>query len=240
MLAGSEWIATWCSSSLGMSAVGLREATVRGPAAAPARSLRTFLDEKYMELRGSRGSSSLRQAACCPRWARNCSSAFLGRGLISRFGVVLGVGITSLLFGLFHLEPERILWTAILGMAMHVVYLSSKSILAPMTIHFLQQPAGAWLVPIRAGRIMVAHGRGRSVPHALAVVGGGSSRDNCPVVDFLEGAGEVDHGVRRGVDSRFSQRRNPARGTRSGGRGAGATASFVAAAAFLGFAALLA
>jgi len=61
----------------------------------------------------------------------------LGRGLIRSHGVVLGVLMTSILFGLFHLDPIRILATFMLGILLHVVFLTTKSIVAPMLLHAL-------------------------------------------------------------------------------------------------------
>lgn len=61
----------------------------------------------------------------------------LGRGLIRGHGVFLGVFMTSLLFGLFHVDPRRILATFMLGIALHLVFLATKSIIAPMLLHAL-------------------------------------------------------------------------------------------------------
>jgi tetratricopeptide (TPR) repeat protein/membrane protease YdiL (CAAX protease family) len=61
----------------------------------------------------------------------------LGRGLIRGHGVVLGVLMTSILFGLFHLDPSRILATFMLGSVLHIVFLTTKSIVAPMLLHAL-------------------------------------------------------------------------------------------------------
>jgi membrane protease YdiL (CAAX protease family) len=62
---------------------------------------------------------------------------FLGRGLVGRYGQPLGVLLTSLAFGLFHLAPERIVAATILGISLHIVYLSAKSLYAPMILHGL-------------------------------------------------------------------------------------------------------
>lgn len=62
---------------------------------------------------------------------------FLGRGLVARWGPVLGILFTSVLFGLIHIEPVQICYAAFIGVILHVVYLSSKSLLAPMLLHAL-------------------------------------------------------------------------------------------------------
>jgi hypothetical protein len=62
---------------------------------------------------------------------------FIGRGLVGRFGPLVGVAITSFLFGLVHGYPLQIMTAAILGVVLHLVYLWTKSLLAPMLLHFL-------------------------------------------------------------------------------------------------------
>jgi uncharacterized protein len=62
---------------------------------------------------------------------------FLGRGLVGRFGAVKGVLLTSLLFGLVHLEPRHVVVAATAGIFLHAVYLGSRSIVVPMVVHVL-------------------------------------------------------------------------------------------------------
>src|SRR5262249_22812770 len=66
-------------------------------------------------------------------WCRG----FMGRGLVARFGVVGGVLLTSLFFGLLHLDPALILATGFLGLCLHFVYLTTRSLWLPMLLHFL-------------------------------------------------------------------------------------------------------
>lgn len=61
----------------------------------------------------------------------------IGRGLIARWGTVGGVLITSILFGIVHLNPAQGLAVIPLGIAMHFVYLMTKSFWAPVLLHFL-------------------------------------------------------------------------------------------------------
>ncbi|MFP6769652.1 MAG: CPBP family intramembrane glutamic endopeptidase [Planctomycetaceae bacterium] len=61
----------------------------------------------------------------------------IGRGLVARFGVVPGVLVTSMLFALVHVHPAHALSVFPLGVLLHVLYLSSRSILAPILLHFL-------------------------------------------------------------------------------------------------------
>jgi membrane protease YdiL (CAAX protease family)/tetratricopeptide (TPR) repeat protein len=62
---------------------------------------------------------------------------FLGRGLVARHGAFLGVLFTSVLFGLMHIDPVRIAATTVLGIALHVVYLTTRSFWAPVLLHTL-------------------------------------------------------------------------------------------------------
>jgi sodium transport system permease protein len=59
------------------------------------------------------------------------------RGLRGRFSPLLAAIITGLLFGIFHLDPWRMLPTALLGMALSGIALASDSIVPAMTAHFV-------------------------------------------------------------------------------------------------------
>jgi membrane protease YdiL (CAAX protease family) len=65
-------------------------------------------------------------------WCRG----FLGRGLVGRHGFLIGVLLTSLLFGLIHIEPRQALAAFVIGIGLHFSYLASRSILVPMLLHF--------------------------------------------------------------------------------------------------------
>src|SRR5262249_37950072 len=62
---------------------------------------------------------------------------FLGRALVARYGTTFGVGFTSILFGLVHIDPISIGVITILGLVLHVVYLCTKTLLAPILLHLL-------------------------------------------------------------------------------------------------------
>jgi membrane protease YdiL (CAAX protease family) len=66
-------------------------------------------------------------------WCRG----FLGRGLVARFGVVGGVLLTSLFFGVMHLDPPHIVATFCMGVCLHLAYLASRSLWISMLLHFL-------------------------------------------------------------------------------------------------------
>ncbi|HVW00409.1 MAG TPA: CPBP family intramembrane glutamic endopeptidase [Planctomycetaceae bacterium] len=74
----------------------------------------------------------------------------IGRGLIARWGVWPGVLVTSVLFGMVHLHPAHALAVIPLGIALHVVYLSTRSFYAPVLLHFCNN---AWAcVAVKYGK----------------------------------------------------------------------------------------
>ncbi len=61
----------------------------------------------------------------------------IGRGLIARQGLVAGVLWTSLLFSAVHGNPVQAVGVFFVGVMCHVSYLATRTILAPMLLHFL-------------------------------------------------------------------------------------------------------
>jgi membrane protease YdiL (CAAX protease family) len=66
-------------------------------------------------------------------WCRG----FLGRGLCGRYGLAVGVILTSVLFGLLHVDPMYAIVTGCMGAYLHFVYLASRSIWVPILLHAL-------------------------------------------------------------------------------------------------------
>jgi membrane protease YdiL (CAAX protease family) len=66
-------------------------------------------------------------------WCR----AFLGRGLVGRYGPIVGVLLTSFFFGLIHIDPAQGTMAVLMGLWLHYVYLTSRSLWLPMLLHFL-------------------------------------------------------------------------------------------------------
>lgn len=60
---------------------------------------------------------------------------YFGQGLVGRYGAVVGVLLTSLLFGIVHLEPSRIVGAAAIGIVLHLTYLATRSLFVPMLLH---------------------------------------------------------------------------------------------------------
>lgn len=61
----------------------------------------------------------------------------VGRVLIANLGLWGGVLLTSFLFGWLHIHPVHALAVMPLGLAMHLVYLWSRSFWLPMLLHFI-------------------------------------------------------------------------------------------------------
>lgn len=66
-------------------------------------------------------------------WCRG----FLGRGLVGRYGWLLGVVFTSFYFGFIHIDPAQGLYAMLVGLCLHFVYLTTRSLWMPMLLHFL-------------------------------------------------------------------------------------------------------
>jgi uncharacterized protein len=84
-------------------------------------------------------------------WCR----AFLGRGLVGKHGYVLGVLGTSFLFGAIHIDPVQGSMAMVLGVVMHYAYLTSRSLLIPMLLHFLNNGLAVMLGGVEAWQKVV-------------------------------------------------------------------------------------
>jgi hypothetical protein len=70
-------------------------------------------------------------------WCRG----FLGRGLVGRYGVVTGIALTSFFFGLIHLDPAQGVMAMLMGICLHFVYLTTRSLWLSILLHFLNNSA---------------------------------------------------------------------------------------------------
>ncbi len=61
----------------------------------------------------------------------------IGRGLLARYGFVGGLLLTSLMFSVVHGNAPQAAGVFFVGVMCHVSYLATRSILAPMFLHFL-------------------------------------------------------------------------------------------------------
>jgi tetratricopeptide (TPR) repeat protein/membrane protease YdiL (CAAX protease family) len=62
---------------------------------------------------------------------------FLSRGLVGRYGIAYGTLLTAALFGVMHVFPANICVAVIIGIACQLVFLSARSLLAPILLHGL-------------------------------------------------------------------------------------------------------
>jgi len=70
-------------------------------------------------------------------WCRG----FLGRGLVGRYGAVAGIPLTAFFFGLLHVDPPHAVAAFTMGLVLHFVYLTTRSLWLPMLMHFLNNSA---------------------------------------------------------------------------------------------------
>ncbi len=70
-------------------------------------------------------------------WEELVFRGMIGRGLIARWGVPAGVLITSVMFAAMHVHPAHVVGVIPLGIAMHFVYIATRSFWAPVLFHFL-------------------------------------------------------------------------------------------------------
>jgi membrane protease YdiL (CAAX protease family) len=62
---------------------------------------------------------------------------FLGRGLVGRYGVLVGVLLTSLIFAVIHANIFQGIVALVLGGYIHLAYLATRSLWVPALLHFL-------------------------------------------------------------------------------------------------------
>jgi len=79
-------------------------------------------------------------------WCRG----FLGRGLVGRYGVVLGIAITSFFFGLIHLDPTQGTMAMLMGICLHYVYQTTRSLWLSILLHFMNNSLSVILLSFPA------------------------------------------------------------------------------------------
>lgn len=96
-------------------------------------------------------------------WCR----AFLGRGLVGRYGLVMGIVWTSLFFGSIHIFPQQAAMAAILGVVLHSAYVASRSLLIPMLMHYLNNSLAVFSYKFLGGlspRLQVIETKPEQIP----------------------------------------------------------------------------
>lgn len=77
----------------------------------------------------------------------------IGQGLIQRWGLLRGISTTAALFALAHLSPAHAIATLPLGVFLHWVYLQTRSLWAPILLHFLNNLLVITLAHFRLGEL---------------------------------------------------------------------------------------
>ncbi len=77
----------------------------------------------------------------------------IGQGLVQRWGLLRGVGMTAALFALAHVSPAHAIATLPLGLFLHWVYLQTRSLWAPILLHFLNNLLVISLAHFRIGEL---------------------------------------------------------------------------------------
>lgn len=88
----------------------------------------------------------------------------IGRGLIARHGIVAGVVMTSLLFAAVHIHPAHVIALLPLAFFIHLVYLTTRSFLAPMLLHLLNNSLAIVLLKATAMTPALAESTDVDVP----------------------------------------------------------------------------
>jgi tetratricopeptide (TPR) repeat protein/membrane protease YdiL (CAAX protease family) len=143
---------------------GNLEMAWQGAAAQPATPLAyiRFIDQLYEKLARQPWAVVLFVGCLLPGIGEEIFfRGFLGRGLVARYGPVLGVFFTSLLFGVMHIDPVQACYTLVLGIGLHIVYLTTKSLCGPILLHTLYNVVGFTLCKLRLeGRLDLGDGMG--------------------------------------------------------------------------------
>ncbi len=62
---------------------------------------------------------------------------FLGRGLLARYGIFYGALLSSLMFGLVHIDPPQAVGVMAMGVVLQGVFIATRSLFAPILLHGL-------------------------------------------------------------------------------------------------------
>ncbi|MDA0285067.1 MAG: CPBP family intramembrane metalloprotease [Planctomycetota bacterium] len=98
----------------------------------------------------------------------------IGRGLIARHGIVAGVIMTSCLFAAVHIHPAHVVALLPLAFFIHLAYLTTKSFLAPMLLHFLNNALAVVLLKASATTEGLENAGEASLPLYLVLAAAGA------------------------------------------------------------------
>lgn len=91
----------------------------------------------------------------------------IGRGLTARWGLPAGVAISSVLFAVVHMHPVHAAGVLLLGAAMHFLYITTRSIWAPMLLHLLNNGFSILATKAAGDANAQALGEGVAIPPSL-------------------------------------------------------------------------
>lgn len=87
--------------------------------------------------------------AVCPAFGEEIIfRGVIGRGLTARYGVVVGILLTSCFFAFAHIHPAHSLAVLPLGIFLHVAYLATRSWIAPVLIHFINNAVAVGMMQV--------------------------------------------------------------------------------------------
>ena len=127
---------------------------------------------------------------------------YLAWGLVARCGAVAGVLLTSLLFGLLHLDPRYAIGTAVMGLMLHVILRASGSLWTTILLHTLNNSLSVMASMAAEGKAAANEGTPLYLAVAavanILVVGGvwavsrvGIKPDSTPGVETAIAWGEI-------------------------------------------------
>lgn len=97
----------------------------------------------------------------------------IGRGLVARHGILAGVIMTSILFAAVHIHPAHVVALLPLAFFIHLIYLVTRSILAPMLLHLLNNSLAVVLLKISATTPALADASEPNMPWYVMVISAG-------------------------------------------------------------------
>lgn len=70
----------------------------------------------------------------------------IGHGLVARYGIFVGVFVTSIYFAAVHIHPAHVLTLIPLAVFLHLSWLTTRSFYAPVLIHFLNNALAVFVL----------------------------------------------------------------------------------------------
>jgi membrane protease YdiL (CAAX protease family) len=97
----------------------------------------------------------------------------IGRGLVARHGILAGVIMTSVLFAAVHIHPAHVVALLPLAFFIHLSYLVTRSILAPMLLHLLNNSLAVVLLKASATMPALAGASEPAMPAYVLLISAG-------------------------------------------------------------------